>query len=139
MTWAMYERWWHLRATGARGVVALRFPRGRPAGFVAGTDIGSSSRSGARTAWRTSAASMPASQLSSRCRCRQLAVVEGWASAAASPSRPACDFRLATPGTKFGVPIARTLGNCLSMANVARLVAAFGRPRVQRCCCWRRC
>jgi enoyl-CoA hydratase len=35
-------------------------------------------------------------------------------------------------GAKFGVPIARTLGNCLSIANVARLVAAFGRPRVQR-------
>jgi enoyl-CoA hydratase/carnithine racemase len=30
------------------------------------------------------------------------------------------------------VPIARTLGNCLSMANVARLVAAWGKPRVQR-------
>jgi enoyl-CoA hydratase/carnithine racemase len=30
------------------------------------------------------------------------------------------------------VPIARTLGNCLSMANIAGLVAAFGRPRVQR-------
>jgi enoyl-CoA hydratase len=30
------------------------------------------------------------------------------------------------------VPIARTLGNCLSIANIAGLVAAFGRPRVQR-------
>jgi enoyl-CoA hydratase len=30
------------------------------------------------------------------------------------------------------VPIAKTLGNCLSAANLARLVAAFGRPRVQR-------
>ena len=28
--------------------------------------------------------------------------------------------------------VARTLGNCLSAANLARLVAAFGRPRVQR-------
>jgi enoyl-CoA hydratase/carnithine racemase len=32
----------------------------------------------------------------------------------------ACDFRLCTAGAQFGVPIARTLGNCLSMANCAR-------------------
>jgi enoyl-CoA hydratase/carnithine racemase len=30
------------------------------------------------------------------------------------------------------VPIARTLGNCVSMANVARLTAAFGSQRVKR-------
>jgi enoyl-CoA hydratase len=68
-----------------------------------------------------------------------VAVVEGWAVGGGLAIATACDFRIATPGTKFGVPIARTLGNCLSMANVARLVAAFGRPRVQRCCCWPRC
>ena len=30
------------------------------------------------------------------------------------------------------VPIARTLGNCLSVANLARLSAVFGIPRVKR-------
>jgi enoyl-CoA hydratase/carnithine racemase len=30
------------------------------------------------------------------------------------------------------VPIARTLGNCLSMANTARVVAAFGVARAKR-------
>ena len=38
----------------------------------------------------------------------------------------ACDFRVATPAARFGVPIARTLGNCLSIASTARLVAALG-------------
>ena len=38
----------------------------------------------------------------------------------------ACDFRIATPAARFGVPIARTLGNCLSISNTARLVAALG-------------
>ncbi|MDP3826385.1 MAG: enoyl-CoA hydratase-related protein, partial [Polaromonas sp.] len=37
-----------------------------------------------------------------------------------------------TPGSRFGVPIARTLGNCLSVANLARLSAVFGIPRVKR-------
>ena len=38
----------------------------------------------------------------------------------------ACDLRIVTPEAKFGVPIARTVGNCLSAANIARLVRAFG-------------
>ena len=61
-----------------------------------------------------------------------VAVVEGWAVGGGLAIATACDFRIATPGTRFGVPIARTLGNCLSMANIARLVAAFGRPRAER-------
>ena len=61
-----------------------------------------------------------------------VAVVQGWCVGGGLAIATACDFRIATPAAKFGVPIARTLGNCLSIANVARLVAAFGRPRVQR-------
>ena len=61
-----------------------------------------------------------------------LAVVDGWAVGGGLAIATACDFRIATPAARFGVPIARTLGNCLSMANIARLVAAFGRPRVKR-------
>ena len=44
----------------------------------------------------------------------------------------ACDFRIASSSARFGVPIAKTLGNCLSVANLARLVAAFGMARVRR-------
>lgn len=61
-----------------------------------------------------------------------LAVIEGWCVGGGLALATACDIRIATPSAKFGVPIARTLGNCLSIANIARLVAAFGRPRVQR-------
>ena len=61
-----------------------------------------------------------------------VAMVEGWAVGGGLAIATACDIRIATPSARFGVPIARTLGNCLSMANLARLVAAFGRPRVQR-------
>jgi enoyl-CoA hydratase len=44
----------------------------------------------------------------------------------------ACDLRLITPRARFGVPIARTVGNCLSMANTARLVASLGASRAKR-------
>lgn len=61
-----------------------------------------------------------------------LAVVEGWAVGGGLAIAACCDLRVATPGTKFGVPIARTLGNCLSIANYARLVAALGQARAKR-------
>ncbi|MEJ6022811.1 enoyl-CoA hydratase/isomerase family protein [Ramlibacter sp. PS4R-6] len=61
-----------------------------------------------------------------------LAVIDGWCVGGGLALATACDIRIATPTAKFGVPIARTLGNCLSIANIARLIAAFGRPRVQR-------
>ena len=61
-----------------------------------------------------------------------LAVVEGWAIGGGLAIASCCDLRIATPGTKFGVPIARTLGNCLSVANYARLVTALGPARTKR-------
>ena len=42
-----------------------------------------------------------------------------------------CDVRIATPSLKFGFPIARTVGNCLSVKNYARLVENLGMPRVK--------
>jgi enoyl-CoA hydratase/carnithine racemase len=37
-----------------------------------------------------------------------------------------CDLRIATPESSFGIPVARTLGNCLSGATYSRLVDALG-------------
>jgi enoyl-CoA hydratase len=42
-----------------------------------------------------------------------------------------CDLRIATADTRFGFPIARTLGNCLSPENYARLTALIGPARVK--------
>ncbi len=42
-----------------------------------------------------------------------------------------CDIRIGAANARFGVPIARTLGNCLSMANYIRLVALLGQARVK--------
>jgi enoyl-CoA hydratase/carnithine racemase len=61
-----------------------------------------------------------------------VAIVEGWAIGGGFALSAACDFRIGTPDASFGVPIARTLGNCLSMANYARVVAAVGAPRAKR-------
>ena len=61
-----------------------------------------------------------------------VAVISGWTIGGGLAIATACDFRIATPASRFGVPIARTLGNCLSMSNLARLSAAFGMQRVKR-------
>ena len=42
-----------------------------------------------------------------------------------------CDIRIGAANARFGVPIARTLGNCLSMANYTRLVTLLGQARVK--------
>jgi len=42
-----------------------------------------------------------------------------------------CDIRIGAANARFGVPIGRTLGNCLSMANYVRLVALLGQARVK--------
>ena len=52
-----------------------------------------------------------------------IAVIDGMAVGGGLAIASCCDFRLATPGAKFGVPIAKTLGNCLSVGNIAWLVA----------------
>jgi len=43
----------------------------------------------------------------------------------------ACDLRIAAPSARFGVPVARTLGNCFSAANLVRLAALAGLGRVK--------
>ncbi len=42
-----------------------------------------------------------------------------------------CDLRVATSSATFGMPIARTLGNCLSLANLVRVAALIGVARTK--------
>src|SRR5699024_4311555 len=41
----------------------------------------------------------------------------------------ACDLRIATPESSFGVPIAQTVGNCLSTYSCSLLVSHLGPAR----------
>jgi enoyl-CoA hydratase len=43
----------------------------------------------------------------------------------------ACDLRIGAPNARIGVPIARTLGNCISLHNVARVAELIGADRVK--------
>jgi enoyl-CoA hydratase len=61
-----------------------------------------------------------------------IAVIDSWAVGGGLAIASCCDFRIATPGARFGVPIAKTLGNCLSVGNVAWLTAHLGVNVVKR-------
>ena len=135
MTWAMYDQ----LAAACEKIMRDREVRVavfRGAGgkaFVAGTDIGQfrefkSGDDGVAYEQRMAEYLAAVEQLP----VPTLAVIEGWAIGGGLAIACACDLRIATPGTRFGVPIARTLGNCLSVENYALVVAAFGVSRAKK-------
>ena len=60
-----------------------------------------------------------------------VALVDGFAMGSGLALSATCDLRVCTPAARFGLPIARTVGNCLSMANYARLSALLGPARLK--------
>lgn len=66
-----------------------------------------------------------------QCRVPTIAAVAGACTGGGAIIAACCDLRIATADAQFGLPIARTLGNCLSLANHARLAALIGAARVK--------
>ena len=135
MTWTMYEQLMEI-CNGLQTDAAVRVVTFRGAGgeaFVAGTDIEQfkTFQSGddgvayenqiEQCITLLEALPMPT-----------VALIEGWAIGGGLAIATTCDFRIGTPAARFGIPVARTLGNCLSIANMARLVGVFGLSRVKR-------
>ena len=133
LTWAMYEELDRaLDRVGAEPDVRVVVVRGAGGNFAAGTDISqfaafTSGDDGVDYERRLEAVltkleSLPATSI---------AAVEGYAAGFGLALAAACDLRIASPNAQFGVPIARTIGNCLSMGNYARLVASLGAARTK--------
>lgn len=60
-----------------------------------------------------------------------IAAIAGACTGGGAAIAACCDLRIGAKSAKFGFPIARTLGNCLSVANYARLCALIGAARVK--------
>ncbi|WP_432477275.1 enoyl-CoA hydratase [Nocardioides sp. GXQ0305] len=58
-----------------------------------------------------------------------VAAVEGYCLGGGLALAAVCDLRVATRSSRFGVPIARTLGNCLSINSVSVVAAHLGTSR----------
>jgi len=134
MTWAMYGALGEAcEKIAADDSVRVAVFRGAGGAFVAGTDIQqftsfTGADDGIAYEKRIDAAIGQIEDLPKPV----IAVVEGFCVGGGLAIAAACDFRIAATGARFGVPIARTLGNCLSVGNVARLVAGFGVGRTKR-------
>ena len=135
MTWAMYDG---LAASCAAidanmsvRVAVLRGAGGKA--FVAGTDIAQFRDFATGDDGITYEAKLDGFiDTLERLRVPSIAVIEGFAVGAGLAVANACDIRIAASGARFGVPIARTLGNCLSAANLRRLCATLGVSWVKR-------
>ena len=60
-----------------------------------------------------------------------IAQVDGVAAGGGCAIAMTCDLRLCTPDARFGVPVARTLGNCLSAATYSRFLDLIGPARLK--------
>ena len=65
------------------------------------------------------------------CRVPTLAAITGACTGGGAGIAACCDLRIGTRTTRMGFPIARTLGNCLSMSSISRLTALIGPARVK--------
>ena len=130
LTFAMYERLAAI-ATDPGGARALVITGAGEKAFAAGTDI--SQFQSFMTAEDAIAYESKLDRILSAletCPIPVIAAVGGACTGGGAGIAAACDLRLAAPTARFGFPIARTLGNCLSMANIARLSALIGPGRV---------
>ena len=66
-----------------------------------------------------------------RCAVPTIAAINGACTGGGAAIAACCDLRITDERLKFGFPIARTLGNCLSIASLARLSSLIGQARVR--------
>ena len=134
MTFAMYERLGELcRAVNADDAVKVLILRGAgDKAFVSGTDIAQfRGFTEARQAIEYEASMDRVFDALEDVRVPTIAAIQGACTGGGAGIAAACDLRLGAPSAKFGFPIARTLGNTLSMRNYARLAALIGVARTK--------
>ena len=125
MTWEMYEALVdaceQVDGDAAIRVLVLRGAGGKA--FIAGTDIAQFQNFGNREDGLKYEERLDrVLDRLERVTKPTLAQVEGVAAGGGCAIALTCDLRVATPEATFGIPIARTLGNCLSGASYSRLL-----------------
>src|SRR5437763_3516255 len=123
LTFAMYERLAEIcsQASAERGVKAILITGGGDKAFAAGTDI---------SQFRTFDKEQDALDYEARidrvmnslerCKVPTIAAINGACTGGGASIAAACDLRIAAKSMRFGFPVARTLGNCLSLPSDAR-------------------
>ena len=134
MTWGMYQRLYEVceevDADDSIRVLVLKGAGGKA--FVAGTDISQFTKfkdgedgikyekDGDKRSGRIAKVKKPV-----------IAQIEGVCVGGGFGIAAGADIRIGTPESRFGLPIARTLGNCLSMGNYAAFMDLIGPSRLK--------
>lgn len=133
LTFGMYERLAEIcnKAEG-EGLKALIICGGGGKAFAAGTDISLFRDFGGADDGRAYEAKMEGilGQVEN-CPIPTIAAITGVCTGGGAAIAGVCDVRLATKDLRFGFPIARTLGNCLSIGNLVRLSGLLGPGRAR--------
>jgi enoyl-CoA hydratase/carnithine racemase len=134
MTFAMYDRLGEVarRANEDDSLRCLVLTGAGDRAFVAGTDISQFKE------FRTERDAVEYEERMereigslARVRVPVIAAVRGACTGGGFAIAGACDIRVGAPSARFGIPIARTLGNCLSMASLNLLIDLMGPARAK--------
>ena len=134
LTFAMYERLAEICSAinQDRSIRALIITGAGEKAFAAGTDISQF------RAFKTPQDALDYEARIDRvvgsveeCRVPVIAAISGACTGGGAGIAAACDLRIAAANARFGFPIARTLGNCLSMGNLSRLASLIGIARAK--------
>jgi enoyl-CoA hydratase/carnithine racemase len=134
LTFAMYERLAEICATvdGDQSIRAMVLTGAGGKAFAAGTDISQfRAFESAEDALAYEARIDRVLGALEQCRVPTIAAISGACTGGGAGIAGCCDLRIAAANAKFGLPIARTLGNCLSMSNHARFADLIGSARLK--------
>jgi len=134
LTLAMYERLAEIlhEAENDSSVKVLILTGAGEKAFAAGTDISEfKSFSTAEHALNYEAQMDRILDSLERSRIPTIAAIAGACTGGGAAIASCCDMRIGARNARFGMPIGRTLGNCLSMSNYARLASLLGLARVK--------
>ncbi len=134
LTFAMYERMAAICAevNADRSIKAMILTGAGDKAFASGTDISQF------RAFKTAQDALDYEARIDRVlgaleqvRVPAIAAIAGACTGGGAGIAACCDIRIGTEATRIGFPIARTLGNCLSMSNISRLVSLVGPARTK--------
>lgn len=130
LTFAMYDRLAEICADP--GDLRALIVSGAGGAFAAGTDMTQfRAFDTPQDAWAYEHRMDQVLETIERCPIPTIAAITGACTGGGAAIAACCDLRITDGRLKFGFPIARTLGNCLSIASLARLSALIGQARVR--------
>jgi enoyl-CoA hydratase len=134
MTFAMWDRLRDLAGEldADPSVRVIVFTGSGTSAFVAGTDISEfRSFTSAEDGTKYEARIESVMRALEAIRIPTIAAIAGACTGGGVSIAAQCDLRIGAPNARIGVPIGRTLGNCISLTNVARLGAIIGLDAVK--------